>query len=69
MTEITLNIPDNKYQFFLELINKIGIETKENRIPEEHKTIVRERIRTAKPDNMTTWEDARKSFSFKNKHL
>ncbi|MAC95615.1 MAG: hypothetical protein CMC96_08935 [Flavobacteriales bacterium] len=68
MKEVRLKIPDNKISFFMELINQLGIEVAEQiDIPEEHKTIVRERIKTTKPEDMIPWDEARKQFSFKEK--
>lgn len=68
MKQVILQIPDNKYPFFLELIKNLGFKvTEEPEIPEEHKDIVRERVKTAKPEDMIPWEDARKQFTFKNK--
>lgn len=69
MKEITLKIPDEKVDFVLELIEKLGLEisSEEPVIPEEHKAIVRERIKTSKPEDFIPWEEARKKFTFKNK--
>lgn len=68
MKQVTLNIPDHKYQFFMELIQNLGIEkTDELHIPEEHKAIVRERIRNAKPEELIPWHEARKQLRHKNK--
>lgn len=68
MKEVTLKIPDKKFSFFMELIRHLGFEVVgEVEIPEEHKSIVRERIRTANPEDMISWEEARKQFSFKDK--
>lgn len=68
MKEVTLKIPDNKLKFFMELINHLGFEVSiEMEIPEEHKAIVRERIRSAKAEDMVAWKDARKQFTFKSK--
>ena len=66
MKEVTLKIPDKKFGFFMELVKQLGIEVAEEmEIPEEHKAIVRERIETAKPEDMIPWEKARKQFKFK----
>lgn len=67
MKEIILKIPDQKVDFVLELIEQLGLEisSEEMEIPEEHKAIVRERIKTAKPEDMVPWEEARKQFTFK----
>ena len=45
MKEITLKVPDQKIEFFLELVKELGIEiSQEYTIPEAHKNIVRERM-------------------------
>lgn len=68
MKEITLKIPNNQYSFFIELIKKLGFEIREEiEIPEEHKNIVRERIKNTKPEDMIPWSEARKQFKFKSK--
>ena len=68
MKEVTLKIPDKKFSFFIELIKQLGFEVSEEmEIPEEHKAIVRERIRTAKAEGMVPWKEARKQFTFKGK--
>lgn len=67
MKEITLKIPDNKFSFFMELIQQLGIEiSEEEGITQEHKSIVRERIKNAKAEDMIPWEEARKQFIFKD---
>ncbi len=61
MKELTLKISDKKYDFFMELINQLCIEVAENiDIPEEHKAIVREHIKTSKTEEMISWKEARK---------
>ena len=69
MTEITLKIPDTKFSFFMELVKQLGIEVdnKNIEIPEEHKNLVRERIKTAKQEDYVSWEDAREQLKFKTK--
>ena len=68
MKEITLKIPDKKFGFFMELINQLGFEVSEEvDIPEEHKAIVRERIKTAKAEDVVPWKEARGQFTFKDK--
>ena len=65
MKEVTLRIPDKRLNFFMELVKQLGFEVSEEpEIPEEHKDIVRERLRTANPEDMVSWEEARKQFSF-----
>jgi hypothetical protein len=69
MKEITLKIPDKKLGFFMELVKQLGFEvTKDDVvIPEEHKVIVRERIKNAKPEDYIPWEEARTQLKFKTK--
>lgn len=67
MKEITIRIPDEQVDFVMELIAQLGLEAAEDdyEIPEEHKEIVRERIRKSKPENLIPWEEARKQLKFK----
>ena len=68
MKKIILSIPDQKVEFVLEPIEQLGLEASsvDVVIPEEHKAIVRERIKTATPEDMIPWQDARKQFTFRN---
>lgn len=68
MKEITLKVPDHKIDFVLELFEQLGIEISDDiEIPEEHKEIVRERIRTSDPEKLIPWDEARKQFKFKTR--
>jgi hypothetical protein len=68
MKEVTLKIPDKEFDFFMELIKHLGFEVAdEMEIPEEHKSIVVERINSSNPENSIPWKLARKQFVFKNK--
>jgi hypothetical protein len=68
MKEVTLKIPEKKLIFFFELMNQLGFEiSSEAEIPEEHKSIVRERVKTAQQEDMIPWKEARKKLSFKDK--
>ncbi len=52
----------------MELIEQLGIEVaSEIEIPEEHKAIVRERINSAKPEEMVSWKEGRRRLTFKDK--
>lgn len=67
MKEITLKIPDQKFDFFMNLVKELGLEISEKiEIPEEHKEIVRERIQSENPKEMISWEKARQQFEFKH---
>lgn len=68
MKQVILNIPDKKFDFFMELVKQLGLEISEEadyEISEEHKKIVRERLKNSKPEDMVPWEEARKQFKFK----
>jgi hypothetical protein len=67
MTEITLKIPDAKLTFFMELVKNLGFDftIPVDPIPEEHKTIVRDRIKTAKKEDYISWDEARKQLKVK----
>jgi hypothetical protein len=46
MKEVTLKIPDQKFDFFMNLVKELGFEVSEKvEIPEEHKKVVRERVK------------------------
>lgn len=65
MKEITLKIPDTKFDFFMELIEQLGFEVEKNEgILEEHKEIVRARMHKSKnnPDRLLNWEDIQHDF-------
>jgi hypothetical protein len=66
MREITLKIPEEKFEFYMELFEQLGLETGfEYEIPEQHKEMVRERIKNSKPEDLIPWEEARKKLKFK----
>jgi hypothetical protein len=66
MKEITLNIPENKLRFFMELFKQLGLEIKNNEsylIPDEHKEIVLNRIKNTKETDLLNWEDIKDNFN------
>ncbi len=66
MREVTLKIPEDKFDFYMELFNKLGLEIPEDfDIPEEHKEIVRERVRKSNenPELLLNWDDVKDKFS------
>jgi hypothetical protein len=68
MKEVTVKIPSNKYDFFMELVKQLGIDVAEEfEVPEEHIAIVRERVNTTKPEKIIPWTEARKQLTFKDK--
>lgn len=49
----------------MNLVKELGLEISETtEIPEEHKQIVKDRIHSEKPEEMVSWEQARKQFVF-----
>ena len=68
MKEITLKVPDKKVKFFIKLISELGFELSEKSvISNEHKSIVRERIKSSSDNQLITWEEARKQLTYKSK--
>jgi hypothetical protein len=66
MKQVTLSIPEDKYDFFMELMKSIDFVSVENQpIPESHKTLVRERIKNSTRDEFKNWKDVRDSFKMK----
>ena len=52
----------------MELIRNLGFDKAEELdIPEEHKQIVRERIKKSNPEELISWKEARKQLRFKSK--
>ncbi len=67
MKEVTLKIPDKKFKFFMELIKHLGFEVAEELdILEEHKNVVRERIKKSyeNPDRLLEWDEVKDNFKF-----
>lgn len=77
MKQITLHIPDHEVEFITKLMEELGIQVEANKpvdqeqeqdiaIPEEHKAIVRERMKKAKanPERLLDWDEVKDSFSF-----
>ena len=65
MKHITLKIPENKFDFYMELFVRLGLDVTENvEISDEHKNIVRERIKEyeTEPNLYYNWEDVKDSF-------
>lgn len=66
MREVTLRVPDQSFDFFIELSKQLGFEAvEETAIPKSHQEIVKGRIRSAQPEQMSSWKEARQRFTFK----
>jgi hypothetical protein len=66
MIQIAVTIPENKEALFIEFLKSIsfvkGFETLDNfTIPEEHKQIVRQRIKAseADPSRLLNWDEVK----------
>ena len=65
MKQVTLNIPDGKFDFFMELFEKLGLDTQTTLvIPEWQKELVLNRIKASNnnPERLLDWEDVKDSF-------
>jgi myosin-crossreactive antigen len=63
MKQITLSIPEDKYEFFIELLNSIDFVSIDNfSIPDEHKKFVRERKQTATSESIKNWDEVKHQF-------
>ncbi len=65
MKEVTIKIPDTKFNFFMELMKQLGFEvTHKYDIPEEHISVVMDRIKKSEedPTRLENWEDVKENF-------
>ncbi|NOQ75811.1 MAG: hypothetical protein GQ574_27650 [Crocinitomix sp.] len=62
MKQVTVNIPDVKFDFIMKLFNELGINTIE--IPQWQKDLVLKRIKESNenPDSLLDWDDVKDSF-------
>lgn len=71
MKEIIIKVPDSKFEFVMELIKNLGIkfslkkEDKEFEVPQWQQDLVKQRIKTAKPQDYIPLEDALKQIKRK----
>lgn len=68
MKTYSITIPDNKEKVFIEWMKNLAfvkqIEQQSNSIdiPEEHKEIIRQRIKTTRKKDMLDWEQEKDNF-------
>ncbi|MFY9309835.1 MAG: hypothetical protein WAQ28_12380 [Bacteroidia bacterium] len=65
MKQVTLNIPDNEFDFFMKLIQKFNYKTTEPSvysIPEQHKSLVRDRIENSNAAELLDWDNVKDDF-------
>lgn len=67
--QLYIDIQDSKANAFIEFMKTLDYvkvnDPEDFVIPEEHKKIVRERIKNAKPEDYIPWEKAKKSLKCK----
>jgi hypothetical protein len=67
MQQLTIEIPDNKIAFFLELANSLGFKVYNNKniLNRDQIDLVNDERRKIKkaPGHFLDWEEARKSFN------
>nr|WP_299205003.1 hypothetical protein [uncultured Brumimicrobium sp.] len=65
MKEVTLKIPEDKFDFFMEVFNQLGLETSEEDfvIPEWQKDVVLERIKISKDEDFFSIDDLDKKIN------
>ncbi|MFZ1677471.1 MAG: hypothetical protein WAT91_09365 [Saprospiraceae bacterium] len=67
MKEVTIIIPEKKFSFFMELMDQLGLEVSHQYdIPEEHMSIVMERIKEDEknPGRLEPWDKVKDKFKF-----
>jgi hypothetical protein len=68
MKRLTIDIPEDKYHFVLELMQNLGfakVQEDDLYISEENKRIVLERIANSKSEDLIPWEEAKKQLRYK----
>ncbi|MFZ1676516.1 MAG: hypothetical protein WBP41_04275 [Saprospiraceae bacterium] len=66
MKEVTIMIPEKKFSFFMELMDQLGLEVSHKYdIPEEHMSIVMERIKEDEqnPGHLEEWDKVKDQFN------
>jgi len=70
MKQYTVSIPDDKNEFFLELVKSLGFvelisadfDPDNIEIPQWHIDLVRERVATSTEESMKNWDDIKDKF-------
>ena len=68
MKEVTIKVPEEQYRFFMELLQQLGLEATDEEtfeVPELHKDIVRNRLKTLNLENLKDWDEVKGKFTFK----
>lgn len=65
MKQITVNIPDSKFDFIMKLLKELGVSTENTfEIPQWQKDLVLKRISESEnnPDRLKDWDEIKDSF-------
>lgn len=65
MKTISISVPDKEYEFLLKLLKNLDfvkVKDESMSIPEKHKQIVRERVKSSKKEDFTAWTSVRKNL-------
>jgi hypothetical protein len=69
MKQVTLNIPENKYELFIDFIKNIefikGYNELTNDVSNEEQEIILNRIKNTKKDDLKTWDEVSNIFILK----
>ena len=69
MKQVTLNIPENKYELFIDFIKNIefikGYNELTNDVSNEEQEIILNRIKNTKKDDLKTWDEVANTFNLK----
>ena len=66
MKRIQIELSEKDYVFMIELLRHLGFEySEEEDIPEEHKAIVRHRMKYVRDGELNSWQEALSTFRFK----
>jgi hypothetical protein len=69
MKQVTLNIPENKYNLFIEFIKNIEFIKGYNEltidVSDEEQKIILDRIKNTKKDDLKTWDEVATTFNLK----
>lgn len=69
MKQVTLNIPENKYELFIDFIKNIefikGYNELTNDVTDEEKEIILERIKNTKKTDFKNWDEVANTFNLK----
>jgi hypothetical protein len=67
MKQVTLNIPENKYDLFMEFIKNIEFIKKYNEIniniSEEEQAVILDRIKNTPKSDLRKWSEVKDSFN------